>query len=148
MLLCRNSSTVSLFLCHVRTAHPSQTQSRSQFSTCRCAVWNWSVFYKFILQCLMTTEVELPEVPLARESNHHDSQREHLRPSFQRALSFLLSARSFCESILFLHLKVQKEAQLTTSERLQVQKENALTERARWKQALRHASTLYLCRRW
>jgi len=26
---------------------------------------------------------------------------------------------------------VQKEAQLTTSERLQVQKENALTERAR-----------------
>jgi len=27
-----------------------------------------------------------------------------------------LSARSFCESILFLHLKVQKEAQLTTSE--------------------------------
>ena len=38
----------------------------------------------------------------------------------------VLSARSFCESILFLHLKVQKEAQLTTSERLQVQKENAL----------------------
>jgi len=28
-------------------------------------------------------------------------------------------------------LKVQKEAQLTTSQRLQVQKENALTERAR-----------------
>ena len=39
---------------------------------------------------------------------------------------------------------VQKEAQLTTSERLQVQKENALTERARSKRALRHASALSL----
>jgi len=38
--------------------------------------------------------------------------------------------RARFESILFFHLKVQKEAQLTTSERLQVQKENALTERA------------------
>jgi len=53
MLLFRNSSTVSFF-CRVRTAQPSQTQSGSQFSGCCCAVWKWSVFYKFILQCLMT----------------------------------------------------------------------------------------------
>ena len=38
-----NSSTVSLFLCQVRTAQPSQTQSRLQFSTCCCAVWKWFV---------------------------------------------------------------------------------------------------------
>ena len=44
MLLFRNSSTVSLFLCHVSTAQPSQTQSRSLFSTCCCVVWKWSAF--------------------------------------------------------------------------------------------------------
>jgi len=44
MLLFRNSSTVSLFLCRLRTAQPSQTQSRSQYSTCCCAGWKWSVF--------------------------------------------------------------------------------------------------------
>ena len=44
MLLFRNNYTVSFFLCHVRTAQLSQTQSRSQFSTCYCAVWKWSVF--------------------------------------------------------------------------------------------------------
>jgi len=49
MLLLRNSSTLSLFLCRVRTAQPSQMQSRSQYSTCCCAVWKWSVFYKSIL---------------------------------------------------------------------------------------------------
>jgi len=49
MLLYRNSYIVSFFLCRVRTAQPSQTQSRLQFSTCCCAVWKWSVFYKFVL---------------------------------------------------------------------------------------------------
>jgi len=45
----------------------------------------------------------------------------------QKLLSLAEIAISACRE----HLKVQKEAQLTTSERLQVQKENALTERAR-----------------
>jgi len=50
MLLFRNSSTVSLFLlCRVRTAQPSRLHKCSrvrstQFSTCCCAVWKWSVF--------------------------------------------------------------------------------------------------------
>ena len=50
MLLFRNSSTVSLFLlCRLRTAQPSRLHKRSrvrstQFSTCCCAVWKWSVF--------------------------------------------------------------------------------------------------------
>jgi len=44
MLLFRNSYTVSFFLCRVRTAQPSQTQSRSQFSTCCCTVWKCSAF--------------------------------------------------------------------------------------------------------
>ena len=38
------SYTVSFFLYRVRTAQLSQTQSCSQFSTCCCAVWKWSVF--------------------------------------------------------------------------------------------------------
>ena len=44
VLLFRNNSTVSLFLCRERIAQPSQTQSHSQFSTCCCVVWKWSVF--------------------------------------------------------------------------------------------------------
>ena len=50
MLLFRNSSTVSLFLlCRVRAAQPSRLHKRSrvrstQFSTCCCAEWRWSVF--------------------------------------------------------------------------------------------------------
>ena len=35
------------------------------------------------------------------------------------------------------HSNCSHQAQLTTSERLQVQKENALTERARWKRSAR-----------
>jgi len=49
MLLFRNSSTVSFFLCRVRTAQPSQTQSRSQFSIAAMLHENGLFFYKFIL---------------------------------------------------------------------------------------------------
>jgi len=38
MPLYRISYTASFFLCRVKTAQPSQTLSRSQFSTCCCAV--------------------------------------------------------------------------------------------------------------
>jgi len=54
----------------------------------------------------------------------------------QKLLSLAEIAISACSACLLSvnktwSLQVQKEAQLTTSERLQVQKENALTERAR-----------------
>jgi len=45
MPLYRISYTASFFLCRVKTAQPSQTLSRSQFSTCCCAVWKWTVFF-------------------------------------------------------------------------------------------------------
>ena len=48
MLLFRNSSTVSLFLCHVRTTQPSQTQSLSLKGVCKGWFWGWNPPLSFI----------------------------------------------------------------------------------------------------
>jgi len=108
MLFYRNSYTVSFIICRLRTAQPSQTQSRSQFSTCCCAVWKWSV----LLQVYSLMPDDCPERKRKGSSKNIvgmqcgkrvTDSRFYKPPKWKRKTSFRAIASAVRESAVCLH---------------------------------------------